>query len=191
MIVLPHTQEMVEEAFDWAEKLGQLNNSITKGKGNAAGRLGELALAKYLNVSVPSDKYNHDIVYGGETIEVKTKRRVVAPKDYYDVSVAETSRHQKPNKYAFISLQYEKSGYYGQPAKGMQRRGGKEYKNLQRVWYCGDMAHDAYWNRATKWERGKRDESNDFTTLVNMYNLRIDELDNSLTLEKDLDPFDL
>ena len=112
MIKLPHTQEMVKEAKRWATKLGTLNNSITSGRGNAAGRVGELALSTYLSVETPSDKYNHDINRNGETIEVKTKRRIVKPKSHYDVSVAKTSNHQKPDRYAFISLQFKKSDYF-------------------------------------------------------------------------------
>ena len=38
---------MMEEARQWAEDLGGINNSILKGRGNHAGRLGEIALARH------------------------------------------------------------------------------------------------------------------------------------------------
>ncbi len=194
MTALPYTPEMIKEALAWSEELGAINNSITQGQGNVAGRLGELALAKYLNVLAPEDKYSHDISHKGETIEVKTKRRTVRPESWHDVSVAETSKHQKPNKYAFISLQFE--GYE-------MHRNKRRYLRLQKIWYCGDSLYEDFWSRALKWEKGKVDASNNFTTHANMYNLRVDQLDNSLmlhsiqrtnphrTIEEGLDPFDL
>jgi hypothetical protein len=186
MTILPHTQEMINEAKEWAKELGSLNNSITSGKGNAAGRVGELALAKYLNVKTPSDKYNHDIKYDGKTIEVKTKRRIIAPKNHYDVSIAKTSNHQKPDRYAFVSLEFKKSGYYGKPAEGLQRKGGKQYSGLINVWYCGDISYDKFWETAELWKKGRTDSSNDFTTLVDMYNLPISQLDETLVEDKDV-----
>jgi hypothetical protein len=190
MIKLPHTQEMIKEAKRWATELGALNNSITSGRGNAAGRVGELALSTYLNVETPSDKYNHDINQNGETIEVKTKRRIVKPKSYYDVSVAKTSNHQKPDRYAFISLQFKKSDYYGEAAEGLQRKGGKQYYGLINVWYCGDMSYEEFWQAAELWEKGRKDSSNGFTTLVDMYNLPISGLRKTLIPEAHEDPFD-
>lgn len=180
MIKLPYDEEMRQSATAWSKQLGSLKDSITSGRGNIAGRIGELALAKYLGVDTPEDKYDHDIKFNKEIIEVKTKRRIAAPKPFYDVSVAETSRHQTPDRYAFVSLEFEESGYYGQPADGLNRRGGKQYKNLLNVWYCGDITYKKFWDTAELWKKGRRDESNDFTTLVNMWNLPISKLDNNL-----------
>ncbi|MDP7367426.1 MAG: hypothetical protein QGH83_09235 [Candidatus Pacebacteria bacterium] len=175
MKTLPYTKLMVGEAQDWASSLGGLKNSITGGRGNAAGRLGELALAKHLGVKLADEK-DYDMVYNGEKIEVKTKRRTVPPKGFYDVSVAKTSTHQHPDRYVFISMEFEDSGYYGKPAQGLTRRGGKWYKNLKDVWLCGDMSAKEFFQRAKLWQEGTTDESNDFTTLTTMYNLSVDEL---------------
>ena len=103
MYIIPHTKEMVAQALQKAKKLGKLKNSITKGRGNAAGYLGEEAVAKYLNANIMSNdegsqKYNHDLILqDGRRAEVKTKRRTVPPLDHYDVSIAQTSLHQKPD----------------------------------------------------------------------------------------------
>jgi len=175
---LPFDDRMVENAREWSTAVGGIKNSITKGKGNAAGRLGEIALANHLSVDVQDHK-EYDIIYQGKTIEIKTKRRTVAPQGFYEMSVAKTSTHQNPDHYAFISLEFKDSGFYGKPAKGMKRRGGKWYRNLQKIWLCGDIDAEEFWEKATLMERGDRDESNNFTTLVDMFNIRIDELGES------------
>ena len=111
MKVIPHTDGMVKRAFDRASQLGHLNNSILKGRGNAAGYMGEEAVAAYMGADIVSDdQYGYDIVRYGKKIEVKTKRRTVPPMKTYDVSVAATSRHQRPDLYVFVSLQFNRSG---------------------------------------------------------------------------------
>ena len=54
---------MKAAALEWSLELGSLNNSITGGRGNVAGRLGELALAKHLGIEVQDD-YSYDLVKG-------------------------------------------------------------------------------------------------------------------------------
>jgi len=158
---------MMEEAQQWAEDLGGINNSILKGRGNLAGRLGEIALARHLGVDIKDHK-DYDMIYNGEKIEVKTKRRTVPPQYSYDVSVAETSTHQKPDRYAFISIEFE-----GKTATGF-------YHKVKSIWLVGDMETGKYFKLATKWGKGDKDKSNGFTTLVDMHNMRIGDLDNGL-----------
>ena len=43
---------MIDQALQWANDLGGIKNSITKGAGNLAGRLGEIALANHLSADV-------------------------------------------------------------------------------------------------------------------------------------------
>lgn len=148
--------EMIKDAVEWAAKLGSLNNSITGGDGNFAGRLGELALAKHLGIEVQDD-YSYDLVKDGKTIEVKTKRRSVDPQEHYDVSVAETSRHQRPDVYAFISITLDD-------------------RKVKRVWLCGYMDCDQYFATAKKMKKGQRDNSNGFKTHADMYNMAISRL---------------
>ena len=118
-------QEMIDQALQWANDLGGIKNSITKGAGNLAGRLGEIALANHLSADV-QDHREYDIIHKGKRIEVKTKRRTVAPRALYEVSVAKTSKHQHPDVYAFISMEFDrkhKGSYYG----------------LKNIWLCGYM----------------------------------------------------
>lgn len=151
MISLPFSQEMIDSAKLKAKSLGSINNSILRGAGNIAGYLGEEALAAYIDADIVSnnrglDKYNHDLLLeDGHRIEVKTKRRTVAPKPHYDVSVAKTSKHQQPDIYAFISLEFDRA----------TKDHPKKYYGLKRSGYAG------LWERVTtgKWlSCGKADK---------------------------------
>ena len=172
MIRLDFDDSMIARAKEKAASLGSINNSILKGGGNIAGYLGEEALAPYIDAQIVSnnrglDKYNHDLLLDcGHRLEVKSKRRTVPPKSYYDVSIAETSRHQKPDLYAFISLEFDRA----------TKTHPKKYYGLKNVWLCGFMSSYEYWERAKLWESGKIDRTNNFKTHVNMYNLPIGEL---------------
>jgi hypothetical protein len=187
---------MVEEAKRWAEDLGGINNSILKGGGNLAGRLGEIALARHLDVDIEDHK-DYDMIYKGDKIEVKTKRRTVPPQYSYDVSVAETSTHQKPDIYAFVSIEFEESGFWGSRAVQMsnnrhsidwkgkdyvqyKRKGGKWYKKPKSIWLCGYYSANKYFEDAEKKNHGDVDKSNNFMTWADMYNMRIGDLDNGL-----------
>ena len=168
MKIIPHNSTMVQEALRKAKKLGELNNSITKGHGNAAGYLGEESVASYLNADVVTNR-NHDLVLNNKTIEVKTKRRTVKPQDSYEVSISKTSLHQQPDVYVFVSLQFESR------IKDGKNKGA--YKGLQHVWLLGSKTPEEYFKAATLWKKGTVDPSNNFKTHADMYNLPISELD--------------
>jgi hypothetical protein len=174
---LRFTEDMIFRAKQKALALGSINNSILSGAGNLAGYLGEEALAPNIGAEIVSnnrglDKYNHDLMLeNGQRIEVKTKRRTVMPKHYYDVSIAKTSRHQHPDIYAFISLEFRRA------TKGHP----KKYYGLKGVWLCGFMPSDEFWRRAALWKRGRIDKSNNFKTHVDMYNLAIEDLYQDIT----------
>ena len=53
------TQENIIEAKKLSEEMGKLNNSITKGKGNIHGFLGEIITANFLNVTT-FNTYDYD-----------------------------------------------------------------------------------------------------------------------------------
>jgi len=172
IIKIPYTKEMIDRAVSKAKALGSINNSILRGGGNTAGYLGEEAVAAHIGANIVScdegvDKYNHDILYGDERLEVKTKRRTVEPKLFYEVSVAETSKHQRPDTYVFVSLEFNRR-------EGRGRY--KQYYGLKNIWVCGTMGADEYFERATLWKAGDVDPSNNFKTHVNMYNLPISSL---------------
>ena len=172
MIAITWTKEMLESAQAKARKLGEINNSITGGRGNLAGYLGEEAVANHIGAEIVSshngrEKYDYDLIKDGKRVEVKTKRRTVQPRDDYDVSVAITSEHQRPDIYIFVSLQFERSeGQYG----------SKVYYGLKNIWLLGMAEPYDYFTRAKLWKKGDQDSSNGFVTHSDMYNLAISDI---------------
>ena len=166
MLQLPFDNEMIRAATDWAENLGGIYNSITKGDGNYAGRLGELALAKHLGVEVKVHK-DYDLIYNDSKVEVKTKRRATKPKPNYTVNIASTSKHQKPDTYAFLSVEYS------------DRDSGGNYSDLLKIWLCGYKSADQFFEEAEFWPKGTPDPPF-FKTHRDMYVMKIEELDERL-----------
>ena len=67
IVEIPFTEKMVKSARRKAKSLGQISNSILKGKGNFAGYLGEEAVAAYIEANIISNnkgdaKYGHDLI---------------------------------------------------------------------------------------------------------------------------------
>ena len=166
MLQLPFDNEMIRAATDWAENLGGIYNSITKGDGNYAGRLGELALAKHLGVEVKDHK-DYDLIYNDSKVEVKTKRRATKPKPNYTVNIASTSKHQKPDTYAFLSVEYS------------DRDSGGNYSDLLKIWLSGYKSADQFFEEAEFWPKGTPDPPF-FKTHRDMYVMKIEELDERL-----------
>ena len=179
---IPCTREMIESAISKAEKLGRLNNSITGGVGNIAGYLGEEAVASYLGSEIISDSFNHDQIFkntsvrhlirdskNDKTLEIKTKRRTVVPRPNYDASIAETSTHQHPDSYVFVSLQFD----FSFPDSNKVLR----YKNLRNIWILGQKTREDYFKIARFYRVGDIDPSNRFKVKANMYNVAVEDLD--------------
>ena len=87
-----------------ADELGELNNSITGGQGNLAGFVGEVVVAEIIEAE-HNNTYDSDLTwFDNITIDVKTKRTTVAPKDYYECSIAAYNTKQKCDLYAFCRV---------------------------------------------------------------------------------------
>ena len=82
------------------------------------------------------------------------------------VNVAATSLHQKPDRYVFMSIKFK-------------RKKGFNYYGVEEVWLCGDMLAEDYMKKSKLWKKGKTDNNGAFTTLRDMHNLSINELDQS------------
>ena len=163
LVEVSFTEDMVKSARTKAKNLGRINNSILGGKGNFAGYLGEEIVASYIQAEIISnnegeEKYNHDLTKDGKKIEVKSKRRTVPPRDYYDASVAETSAHQKPDIYIFTSIQFK----------------GNE---PVRAWICGQKDAKEYFTQATFYSKGDIDPSNGWKVSTDCHNLPYKDLD--------------
>ena len=61
MIEVVVTQDMLNKAHNKSEEMGRLNNSITKGKGNLAGFLGEQIALQILGGKW-SNTYDYDLI---------------------------------------------------------------------------------------------------------------------------------
>ena len=174
IISIPWGVNMIDRAQKKAKNLGSIKNSILSGGGNLAGYLGEEAVASYIEAKIIScdsgdDKYNYDIwAKDGRKIEVKTKRRTVQPLDYYDVSVARTSKHQRPDLYIFVSIEFENMA---------MENGQRSYRGIKNIWILGQAEPEDYFARAKIWQAGDVDITNGFKTHVDMYNLPISEID--------------
>ncbi len=176
MIKLDFDQSMIDNAVKKAEELGSINNSITSGRGNLAGYLAEIALTKYLdckNISCDKgrDKYDYDLIKDGRKIDVKTKRRTVDPKPFFEVSIAGTSKHQKTDTYAFISITFKEKRGMGSKA---------QYYGVESIWLCGFMSKEDYFDKAIFWKKGAVDPSNGFKVHADMYNMPISSLGESI-----------
>tara|TARA_Y100000296_G_C5113116_1_gene226214 strand:+ start:309 stop:866 length:558 start_codon:yes stop_codon:yes gene_type:complete len=167
IVEIPFTEEMVKSAKAKAKEMGSIRNSILKGKGNFAGFLGEEAVAAYIGAEIISfeegdAKYGHDILKNKKRIEVKTKRRTVEPRLFYDVSVAASSKHQADKSgldlYIFASIEFD-----GDTPK--------------RIWIIGQKDRDQYFTQARFIKKGEAEGNNGFRAHTDMYNLITTELD--------------
>ena len=164
MVKLFFNQNDIKYSLIEGRRLKGLNNSITKGRGSAAGVLGEVALARYLKTQRPEQfSFDYDLLYNGKKIEVKTKRRTADPKPCYEVSVAKTSDHQRHDVFAFLSLTFEKQQ-------------GKRYRKLKAIWLCGFYHREQYYRDARVIRKGEADGNNGFVAHCDTYNMEIGKL---------------
>ena len=129
MMEIVITNNMRNKAHKKAKEMGVLYKSITRGKGNVFGFL-------------------------GEEIDVKTKKTSVAPKLNYECSVADLTKKQECDYFAFVRVLDDQS-------KG---------------WFLGVKDRDKYYEEATYLTKGQHDPSNNFTVRANCYNLPISSL---------------
>jgi len=80
-------------------------SQIEDGKGRIWGFLGEeIVRLGYLKDSVRNDTFDHDLLYKGYTIDVKSKIRKDIPRDNFDGIVNDSAMHQNPDFYIFVSI---------------------------------------------------------------------------------------
>jgi len=133
-----------------AEKLPLLNNSIRKGEGSLVAYIGEEVVKNVLNGEI-KDTYDYDIVYQNTKVDVKTKERAVAPKPYYECSVADFNTRQDCDEYAFVSV----------------------LNTLEEAWYLGKITKPDFYKKAVFHRKGELDPANNFTFKADCYNIPI------------------
>jgi len=148
------TPEMTARAKAKADDLGELRNSIRRGKGNLAGFLGEEVVLAAWGGSISHNTYQHDIEFEGTTFEVKTKDRTVPPSIRYEASVANYNPNQRADFYVFVSL--------------LRRKPDNAYV---KGYVLGIISKDDYFRQATFLRVGDIDPSNGWVVSADCYNL--------------------
>ena len=105
------TINILKEQIERAEALYQfknLNGSITNGKSNIYGAIGEVVIYDIYknidhNISFNST-YDYDLIINGYKIDVKTKRTTVIPQQNYLCSISAFNIKQKCDYYFFTRV---------------------------------------------------------------------------------------
>lgn len=154
MIEVEVTKEMVDLAKKKADDLGELKNSITRGEGNVAGFLGELAVQKLCGGEIKGTR-DYDILFpDGVTADVKTKRCGSEPEPHFECSIAGLNTTQKCDKYIFVRV----------------------LKDYSRAWVMGELTKEEYFSKATFIEQGQYDPRNRWRCKTDCYNVPCSEL---------------
>jgi len=152
------TSKLINKAKAKAKELGKLRNSITNGKGNLVGFIGEEVALSCLGGEL-ANTYDYDLVLkDGTKVDVKTKSTTVAPLPYYDCSVAAYNTKQKCDAYAFVRVK----------------------KDLTKAWYLGILPKNTYFETAERFNKGDIDPANGFVIKADCYNVKISELQDSI-----------
>jgi len=165
MIEINITKDMLEKA----EKLysfGKLNNSITEGKSNIYGAIGEIAVMEYLNIDQNNcvSTYDYDILLNGAKLEVKTKKTTVIPQDHYLCSIADYNTKQVCDYYLFVRVKKDKSVAF----------------------LLGYMEKDTFFQESFFKKKGELDINN-FTFKADCHNIKIQDLKDIQLLEKEIE----
>lgn len=154
MVEVKITDEMLIKARQKAIDLGLINNSIERGAGNLIGFLGEFIAQKVIGGRV-KNTYEYDLILkDGTKIDVKTKRTSVAPKDYYECSIANYNIKQDCDEYCFVRVK----------------------NTLDIGWYLGRVGKEEYFKKAKFLKKGEQDGDNGYVVKADCYNLMIKEL---------------
>ena len=105
MIEINVTEKQLERAKNLYE-FKVLNNSISKGKGNLIGAIGEIVVFDYYtnkgkNV-IHAQNFQYDLIIENYKIECKTLASNVTPKDYYNCHLSTFNDKQDCDYYCFL-----------------------------------------------------------------------------------------
>jgi hypothetical protein len=160
-IMIATTPEILHIARRQAEAMGRLRNSIRQGDGNFDGFVGEAAVKFLLGIPLEIDQntYDHDIVWHGLSIDVKTKKTSVIPEPHHECSVAAYNTRQRCTHYVFTRVYY--------PAGLLMP---------QTTYIMGWTEKEEYFRRARFLRRGQLDGSNGFAVREDCWNLAYSDL---------------
>ena len=149
------TKEQIKRAQDMSEEMGVLKNSITRGKGNVIGFLGEVVLSDHLGWK-QANTYDYDLIMpDGSTVDVKSKQCRSIPQPHYECSVNAINTKQNCDYYAFTRIK----------------------SDLSVLYFAGVIPKELYYTLAVKKFKDDVDPSNGFMFRSDCYNLALSQLD--------------
>lgn len=153
VIITPRDVERAKSLYDF----DALRDSITQGKSNIYGALGEVLFSNKYPEWAHTPSRNFDFSHSSHgTVDVKTKRTTAEPKPFWNCSVAGTSTHQKCDYYFFIRVN----------------------EALDQAWMLGWLRQDDFFQRGVYRKKGDPDEtsSRGWRYQADCWNVRVDQL---------------
>ena len=162
MLEIEYHHDMLRQAVVKSEELGALNGSFTKGQRQWVGLLGEYATKYHFRYLLEDTEnfYNNDLTIAGRKVEVKSKLHKFRLKDDFEWSLAESSKHQKPDYYFFVSVYCNKDNL----------------RDIKHIYLAGFISYKDFWDKAVFYKKGTK-HANDFISPVSHYNIFQHELD--------------
>jgi len=147
--------DWIKLATKKSKDMGALRESITKGAGNVAGFIGELAVYDLMG-GIYRPTFNYDIVVSGKKYDIKTKRCTSTPLLNYECSIAGSNPNQKCDFYIFTRV----------------------LENYKTCWILGYISKEDFFKNARFCRRGDVDEKShmNWRFKADCYNLEIKEL---------------
>jgi hypothetical protein len=157
MIEIKLTPSVIERAKN-LYKFGVLKNSITKGKSNVYGAVGEIIMYDYfknkgLSVNFKST-FDYDLILDGYKVDVKTKKVNTPPKDFYLCGIPACNTRQNTDFYFFAMV----------------------FTDLTKGFLLGYKRKEEYFKLADFKKEGSADV-NGFKFKSDCYNLKISQLE--------------
>lgn len=159
MIEVEITPQMRKRAKYYADKLGTLHKSVTRGRGNVTGMLGEIMYLEVFGGEWLKDDRDCDIItHNGLDAEIKTKSCSSPPKLEYNCSVYGYNR-QDCDIYVFTRV----------------------HKDYKKGWLLGWIKHDDFYDKARFYKKGDKEDGR-WTLWEDTYMVYVGEL-NAFTEE--------
>jgi hypothetical protein len=158
MIKLEITAEQLKRARGLYD-FGVLKGSITEGRSNLYGALGEVITFDYLastgrNVIMKSTA-DYDMTINGNKVDIKTKKTTVTPLPNFNCSIAAYNTTQKCDHYLFVRV----------------------HENLHDAWLLGYIHKNEFFNRAKFFRKNQKDPNKPtWKFRADCYNIEISKL---------------
>jgi len=140
-----------KKAYDFTS----LKNSITSGKSNIYGAIGEIMVNDIFKTSIIDNTFDYDIIIEGIKIDVKTKKLTegVSPNLDFHVTIPAFNIRQKCNYYFFCTVSSQ----------------------LQFFYLLGYMEKDIFLKKSLFKKKGEKDIY-DFTLRCDCYTMQVKDL---------------